>query len=124
LGSCQLSPEAPLASVEFGQARLRIEAWRGEVARGLHGVALQVDRQGLQPSAWTFDLLVFDDLDGDAMPSARERLANRQALGSRSGTIRFPGVRWAGAALRPCLRARFHDGQRLQEVTVPLPVDS
>lgn len=79
-------------------------------ASRLRGVQLEVERPPFEPKAWAFLFTVFDDLDGDELPSPREVLAVRQALGTQSGTTVFPSLRWPGRAVRPCARLSFRDG--------------
>jgi hypothetical protein len=86
----------------------------------LRGVRLQVARPQAAPQAWAFLFTVFDDLDGDELPSPREVLVVRQALGSQAGTTIFPSVRWSGRAVRPRARLSFRDGGERLEQTVAL----
>ena len=92
---------------------------QGSASR-LRGVQLQVERPHAAPQAWAFLITVFDDLDGDDLPSPREVLAVRQALGSQAGTTVFPSLRWPGRAVRPCARLSFQDGGNRLDRTVEL----
>jgi hypothetical protein len=89
-------------------------------ASRLRGVHLHVERSDPAPQAWAFVFTVFDDLDGDELPSPREVLAVRQALGSQAGKTVFPSLRWSGKAVRPLARLRFQDGGTRHERTVAL----
>lgn len=89
-------------------------------ASRLRGVQLQVERPQAAPQAWAFLFTVFDDLDGDHLPSPREVLVVRQALGSQAGTTVFPSLRWSGRAVRPCVRLSFQDGGKRLDRTVVL----
>jgi len=101
-------------TVRWGSIELQASASR------LRGVQLQVERSSSAPQAWAFLITVFDDLDGDELPSPREVLAVRQALGSQAGKTVFPSLRWPGRAQRPLARLSFQDGGNRLERTVAL----
>jgi hypothetical protein len=102
------------STVRWGSIELQASASR------LRGVHLQVERSQAVPQAWAFLFTVFDDLDGDELPSPCEVLAVRQALGSQAGKTIFPSLRWSGRAVRPRARLSFQDGGTRLEHTVAL----
>jgi hypothetical protein len=120
--SCASSHSAQTAQqIALGSGTVRWGAieLQGTASR-LRGVQLQVERPQAAPQAWAFLFTVFDDLDGNELPSPREVLVIRQALGNQGGKTVFPSLRWPGRAVRPRARLSFQDGGKRLETTVAL----
>lgn len=127
LAGCGLAPP-PLLAVPLGSAVLEMGALQQQGDQGrLSSVKLRVPHGSDFPRSWSFEILLFDDRDGDGRPQPGEFLARRQALGSRPSVVHFPRLRFVGTAVRPHLQLRFRDGRHARARTLalgrPIPAD-
>ena len=123
---CGLAPPPTLA-VPLGTAVIEMGALQQQGDQGrLSSVKLHVSQGSDFPRSWSFEILLFDDRDGDGLPQPSEFLARRQVLGSRPSVVHFPRFRFVGTAVRPFLQLRFRDGRYVRAETLalghPVPV--
>lgn len=113
--ACELSLGS--ATLHLGEIRTNASFSR------VRGAQLHIAPGPGFPRSWSFELVLFDDRNGDGEPDDSELLLHRQALGSRPENLRFPDLRFAGHAVRPHAQVRFRDGPDCRFATVPLSGD-
>lgn len=114
----------PPPHLSLGAATLHLgKIQSGASISRVRGVELEIAADSGFPRSWSFELVLFDDRNGDGLPHASELLVRRQALGSRPEQLRFPDLRFPGRAVRPHAQVRFRDGPNCRQATVPLPSD-